>query len=199
MAEVKFKSYAKEVSAAAKQAADDVLIYAGTKIVEKAQADAPRFTGNLARSLTMTRPYMDGRTRALSVGTAGGKNTKEEVRYAMIREKGRRAGAKRPPTEALMPWVELVLGVGRTWKGKKAGAAYVRKGSRKMKDELARMREIRSVAFIVARSIGRKGSPGKPYLLPAYDEYANRLGEMFQRRLEAHLQKINTRPVSSAF
>ena len=54
------------------------------------------------------------------------------VSYASVIEEGRRAGAKQPPVEAIADWM----------------------GRKGISGE-------RGVAFVIARSIGRKGTPGK--------------------------------------
>lgn len=53
--------------------------------------------------------------------------------YAIVIDQGRAPGARMPPADALVPWVKRILNAGGT-------------------DE-----EVRSVAFVVARAIGRKG------------------------------------------
>lgn len=58
--------------------------------------------------------------------------------YASVIEFGRRAGARRPPVDALVPWVRDKLGV--------------------------RGKEVRSVAFLVARKIGVKGIKARPVI-----------------------------------
>ncbi len=58
--------------------------------------------------------------------------------YAIIIERGRRIGARRPPAEALVPWVRAKLGV--------------------------RGAEARRVAFLVARKISERGIQGRPLL-----------------------------------
>jgi hypothetical protein len=62
-------------------------------------------------------------------------NVKE---YALVMEKGRRAGARQPPTDAIQFWVTRKLGI----RGKAA----------------------EQLAFVIARSIGRKGIKGRHML-----------------------------------
>lgn len=58
--------------------------------------------------------------------------------YAIVIEKGRRAGRRAPPTSALIEWVQVKLGVSA--------------------------REAPRVAFLVARAIGIKGIGARPIL-----------------------------------
>lgn len=62
--------------------------------------------------------------------------------YAAVIEYGRRKGARQPPTKALVPWV--------IQKG------LVRGGNVQAK--------ARGLAFVIARSIARKGTPPRPVL-----------------------------------
>lgn len=189
MADYTYKSYADQWKKAVELASDDTLTYVGAGIVREAQINAPIFIGNLRRSIAFTKPRTEGGRRMTEVGFAGG--NKDAFRYAMAAEKGRRPG-RMPPIDSLKPWVELKLGAGRSWKGKSGGAMYARAGSRKMKGA-QREQQINSLAFLVARKIGREGSPaangGKGFLLPAYDKFGGKIGQLYQRRLEAYLQQ----------
>lgn len=72
-----------------------------------------------------------------------GAQTKDGVFYGRFTRGGRRPG-RRPPIQALEAWVEKVLGVPRA--------------------------RVRSVAFLVARKIGREGIPPNPYHERALEE-----------------------------
>lgn len=63
---------------------------------------------------------------------------RNDAPYSLFVESGRRAGARQPPVMALVPWVQRVLGVPE--------------------------RRARSVAFMVARAISRRGIPARPVL-----------------------------------
>lgn len=196
MADVQIKQLnAKEIAKAARLAADETLVYVSAEIVRDAKQNAPIAFGNLRNSLATSRPFEDKGVRAITIGTAGGKE--DEVRYATVVEKGRQRGKKPPPSKELEPWVEMKLGAGRTWKGKTGGAAYQRKGSRKMKNTQLRAKEIARVAFLVARKIGREGTKPRPFLMPAYDRFAGKIGQMYQRRFEARVQAAGLRPVTN--
>lgn len=62
--------------------------------------------------------------------------------YAPVIEYGRRAGARQPPTKALIPWV--------------IKKGLVRGGNVQAK--------ARGLAFVIARSIAKKGTPARPVL-----------------------------------
>lgn len=74
--------------------------------------------------------------------------------YAPVIEEGRRAGARQPPSGALMSWVARKFG-------------------------LTDPRQIRSVAFLVARAIGRRGLPAKKPLSRAVEANAAFLTRLF--------------------
>lgn len=83
-------------------------------------------------------------------------NLKSEV-YPNVMEFGRKAGAQMPPPEALERWVRLKLGV-------PAG-------------------RVASVAFAVARSIGRKGIKGRFFMRKGLDASRTRINEFFGRAI----------------
>lgn len=196
MTDIIFKALnSREVAQAIRLAADETLTYIATEIVRDAQQAAPIAFGNLRRLIALCAPYNDKGIRAIAVGIASGTGSDKVVGYARAVETGRRPG-KMPPPDELRPWVEMVMGAGRTWRGMKGGAAYVRKGSRKQSDSIAREKQIRSMSFLVARAIGKRGTKPHPYLLPAYDRFAGKIGMMFQRRCEARLQALKMRPVN---
>lgn len=75
------------------------------------------------------------------------------TKYAGVIERGRRAGAKRPPSDVLVSWV-LRKGLVRGVKGK-ANRAQAAKG----------------LAFVIARKIGRKGLPARNILARAVAKF----------------------------
>lgn len=111
--------------------------------IEKAQLAAARETLALFRERTRLAPPASahGEIGAVAFGkflngwrivNRGRQVILSNVaRHAINVEDGRRKGAKRPPLRALVPWVELKLGL--------SGA------------------EARSAAFLIARAIGRRG------------------------------------------
>ncbi len=89
------------------------------------------------------------------------------VPHAIVMEKGRRPGAAGPPSSALIPWVERAIRRGAL-KVEGVRTPGVVKGARKVRGRVARKRitfrgneraKIRSLAFVIARSIHRKGWP----------------------------------------
>lgn len=72
---------------------------------------------------------------------------------------GRRPGAKRPPTAALIPWVRRKLGVGAD--------------------------EARGVAFVLARAIGRRGQQARRILGDATAKIATLIEEEIRREVDA--------------
>lgn len=81
--------------------------------------------------------------------------------YAIVIDQGRAPGARMPPPDALVPWVKRVLQVG---------------GSEE---------EVRSVAFIVARAIGRKGIKARNFVAAGITAATPRLEGIFQIMGEA--------------
>lgn len=179
-----------ELVAAAERAAATALKYTAAAIIQEAKREAPKFTGQLANSLMMSEIEKHGNKVGLDIGFIGGHE--EVFRYAMAVEKGRKPG-KRPPTSALRLWVERVLGAGRTWAGKGEGAGYKRAGSKRMKDLYSREKEIASLAFLVARAIGKHGTKPHPFLLPAFDHNKRKLMPAFKRALNTELSELKGR------
>jgi len=101
-------------------------------IAADAQTLAPRFTGELAGS--MTSRVMNEVTYI----TGEVYSSMSNPIYPLVMEAGRRPGARMPPIEAIRVWSDAVLGPG--------------------------------LAFVVARSIGRKGIKGHWFLKRAYEK-----------------------------
>ena len=130
--------------------------------------------GNLHRSINFSKPFQYGRYKVCYIGFSGG--NKDAFRYAMSIERGRRPG-KPPPSDALIPWVRLKLRetrVSRTGKTRRL----------KMADS-----DAKSKAFLVARAIGRRGTPARPFMLPAFDDKKRLLGPMFIALLKQEMRK----------
>ncbi len=92
-----------------------------------------------------------------------GSTMKGEV-YPIVMETGRRAGAKMPPSSALERWVRIRLGVPP--------------------------RRVKSVAFLVARGIGRKGIKGRHFLRKAYTSSRRQIDGFFSRALKAITKEL---------
>lgn len=78
--------------------------------------------------------------------------------YPVVMEFGRRPGAKMPPPQALERWVHLQMGVPTE--------------------------DAPGVAYVVARSIGRKGIKGRFFMRRAYEENKNRVMAFFVTALD---------------
>lgn len=84
--------------------------------------------------------------------------------YAIVMEKGRRPGAKMPPVDALQLWVVRKLGVHPD--------------------------EARQVAFLVARSISRKGIKGRKMLEEGYKAAEPTVNRLFAAVPENVIKRI---------
>jgi hypothetical protein len=91
--------------------------------------------------------------------TRGSRSVKGEVmnpkEYAIVMEKGRRPGARMPPVSAIQYWVTRKFGVS----GKEA----------------------ESLAFVIARSIGRKGIKGHKMLEEGYEAAEPTVKRIFEQ------------------
>lgn len=187
-----------------RMAEEEALTEVASDITREAINTAPIFVGNLRRTIAFQKPAVEGALLTCWVGFIGGHA--DAFRYAMAVEKGRRAGKKPPPIESLLLWVERKLKIGMvgttnattrktTWRrdrsgdsGLVAGRSYSpearRAVGRAMGDD-ARAKKIRSVAFLVARKIGKEGTKPQPFLLPAYDKHIGKLFPLLQRKVDS--------------
>jgi len=121
-----------------------------------APQDTRRLLGSINNKITGTYPSL--------VGEVG-----PSVNYGLFVERGRPAGAKMPPVDALMPWVR------RHWHP----IAERRRGVSRV--------TLRSEAFVLARAIKRRadavGRFGtmRPYMGPAYVQNRPRIEAAFAR------------------
>jgi hypothetical protein len=95
------------------------------------------------------------------VGRVG--STLKEV-YPSVIEFGRRKG-KRPPSSALERWVYLVMGVPKD--------------------------RARSVAYVVARAIGRKGIKGKKIIRGAFADRQQRIRRRWEQAAERIVERLS--------
>lgn len=116
------------------------------KILSTWQANSPVDTGAYRASETAG---VEQTGPAIITGTVS-----SPLAYAMVIEEGRRAGARQPPSGALMSWVARKFG-------------------------LTDPRQIRSAAFLVARSIARRGIPAKKPLARAVEANTAFLSQLF--------------------
>jgi HK97 gp10 family phage protein len=138
-------------------------------------------TGNLRRSIGQDRPHDEGGRRTVNVGIKSG--TAGKAIYALFVEYGRKPG-KRPPIDAILPWVLVKhLDSGGLHTGVKTSKRT--KASRADRESAAR-----SIAFLIARAIGKRGIKGKPYLKPAYDVNIPEMRTIFAEQLRIHIMRI---------
>lgn len=126
-----------------------------------APQDTRRLSGSINHQITGTYPRL--------VGQVG-----PNVRYGIVMERGRRPGQRMPPVNALIPWVR------RHFVPRGASIAGRFPGRRRNAAWRGRDSELRSLAFVVARSIARKGIPAQPYMRPAYDGNLARIEAAFR-------------------
>jgi len=120
-------------------------------------------TGQLARSISYARPVTRGKRRLTEIGFLGG-NDKAFYRYAMAMERGRAPGKGVPPG-TLNLWVRRKLGI---------------------TDE----KEVRSVAYLISRSIKRHGIKGRHFMYNAFTRYARKLPAEIARYHKAMLKGL---------
>jgi hypothetical protein len=100
------------------------------------------------------RRSLSSKVEAVSSVITGRVGSNLDSAYPATMENGRLPGSKMPPPSALERWVELVLGVPEA--------------------------EAPGVAFVVARSIARKGIKGVFFLKRTYTEGKDRIVGFFQ-------------------
>lgn len=115
-----------------------------------AARDTGRLGGSINNRISGTFPSL--------VGEVG-----PDARYGRFVEFGRRPGARMPPVDALMGWVQ------RHWHT----IAERRRGVSR--------RTLRGEAYVLARAIARRGIPARPFMAPAYERNRSRIAEGFAR------------------
>lgn len=189
-----------EWKAAMREAGKEALAENAANIVRSAMQnitnDGSIFTGTLRRSIGMNKVHDEGGEQVIDVGLRGGST--EKVIYGLVVEHGRKAGSKPPPSKELLPWVKRKIQPGqmsiaghraakgdRVHDGNKTGRAYRQiKRGRRLENEL------KGLAFIIACSIGKKGTPARPYMRPAFDMHQANTREIFKRHLAEKLKAI---------
>lgn len=106
--------------------------------------------GNLKNDLTYT--FWKRGKKDVIIFTTRKKETRE---YADVIEQGRRPNRKKPPTEPIMEWLKIKKIALRNEKGQ-----FIKRTESNYK----------SVAYVIARSIGKKGIPGIHYFKEAFEE-----------------------------
>jgi phage gpG-like protein len=133
-------------------------------LVERsAKQVVPVDTGHLRRSIT----HEVTGSGAMVVGKVG-----TNVPYAKVVEEGRGAGKPMPPPGSLLKWM------GR--KGIPADEQFI--GRSDLTDVARAPRAgggYHQIEYLIARAIGRRGIPGKPYLGPALEKNAAAIQRTF--------------------
>lgn len=93
--------------------------------------------------------------------------------YAYVQELGRKPGSRMPPVDAILLWVRR----------KHLGGVYSTRTRRRMGSKATQASQDRSVAFLIARSIGRKGTPAHHMFQKAWIAGQARVQQIFVQRL----------------
>lgn len=122
-------------------------------VLADSQRNAPKAWGNLARGGKM-------------IQKPGSREVLFNANYAAAVEFGRKPG-KWPPFQAILDWVH------------KRGLAgvYAATSRRRIGSTERMMSEDRPLAFLIQRSIGKKGTRPHPFLFPAFEKERPRLIE----------------------
>ena len=150
-----------------------LLIEADAK--QNVRQDTRRLAGSINHSIDGDYPNLIGR-----VGPS--------VNYGAFVEFGRRPG-RMPPVDALMGWVR------RHWAPTAAAETRIRAARfggpvRARAWRTAGQDALRARAFVLARAIGRRGIPARPFLVPAYRRNQAAIEGLFARmgaRITAYL------------
>ena len=100
-------------------------------------------------------------------------NSAETKKYADIVEYGRRKGARQPPVEPILKWIDQK---GIRPRNKQGGFIKVTEANKK------------AMAFAIARSIGKNGTPETRYYRDAIETVLERRGPDFLLALEREIE-----------
>ena len=124
--------------------------------------------GLLKNSITVNKTFSGGRR----IGT--------ETGYGLYVEKGR------PPGK--MPPVKLLTGKNEPlddWVRRKGlGGTFSIKTRRRTGSKATRQNQDEQMAFFIARKIGKKGVPPRPFLLPAFNDEKRRIVKELQKQMK---------------
>jgi hypothetical protein len=164
----------------------DALGEFGQAVVERAQRNlgAERMvkgkkrrsvaTGNLKDSLSFMRVPINAPTNVVFFAKGSA------AKYADVVEKGRRPGRRMPPPDAIARWMEV---------------KRIRPRSKSGGFEKSTPAKRKSMAFLIARSIGKKGIPGTFYFSDALrDELeasGQKLADAFAKTAAAQIELRN--------
>lgn len=137
------------------------------KLISRKYPEGAVDTGILRGSLSFQKD--SARPHVYRVGVIG-RNADVTNRYAFAVEKGRRPGTMPPignsPQEGLWRWV-LRHGWNNPASVKRGGKPSVFQLSQ---NKEKRIKQAKSIAFLIARKIKEKGVRPRPYLIPAYNK-----------------------------
>ena len=111
------------------------------------------------------RDSIEYEVRGTGVNLIGvvGSTLKKEI-YPSVMEFGRKKGAKMPPPKNLERWVQLVLKISKA--------------------------QIKGVAFVVARSIGKKGIKGKRFMQKGWNKSKSKVNKNFKLALDNIVKEL---------
>ncbi len=112
------------------------------------------------------------------VGKVGSSLKDEE--YPAVMEFGRTPGARMPPPEALVRWVHL----------KGLAGTYSIKSHRRQGGKARQADEDLQVAFVVARSIGRKGIQGRRYMQHGLEAARPNIAKFFKLEMDELVKEL---------
>jgi len=149
----------------------------GERLLKRYKAKVPRASGRLAKTATF-------RVRPPAAGGSGFELIFEMQPYWDVIEYGRRPNLTPPPVEPIKQWIRQ--------KGKFSIRNFI-KGNKRMK---VNKNDIDTIAFLIARSIGKRGTVAKRTLTDAIDDRAlsnemvKDLGRAFFDDLKIYVEKI---------
>lgn len=103
----------------------------------------------------------------------------QEVSYAYYVEFGRRAG-KMPPIDYITEWV-VKKGLADTYN--------IKTRKRTNRDKVFDYRAM-SIAFLIARSIAKKGTKARPFLFPAFEEKERNVIKNIETEISKEINKL---------
>lgn len=115
------------------------------------------------------------------VGTVGSSLKGEE--YPAVMELGRKPGAKMPPPEALVRWVHV----------KHLAGTYSIKSRRRQGGKKRQADEDLQVAFMIARSIARKGIKGKFYMRDGLRAARPSIPRFFKTEMDLMMEELSVK------
>jgi len=149
-----------------------------------AREGAPVFRGTLANGIHTTPIVVSG--------TGGGIEISGSViataPHSIVMEEGRRPGAPMPPLEPIRRWVELKVRRGDLFV---QGDAYSTTTHRRRRSGRNRESQIKGLAYVIARSIGRKGIRGRGFMRKASEKAQVFLNERVGATVARWVDKLN--------